>query len=59
MSVLCLLLVITKYNGTINAVLRNDLGILLIITVIIIIVVIIVITFTTSTTIIINNIMVA
>jgi len=31
MSVLCLLLIITKYRGTINAVLRKDLGILLII----------------------------
>jgi hypothetical protein len=49
MSVLYLLLIITKYSGTINAVLCKDLRILLIIIVIIIIVVIITITTTTTT----------
>ena len=48
MFVLCLLLIITKYNGTINAVLRKDLGILLIIIVIIIIIIIVIIVTTTT-----------
>jgi hypothetical protein len=49
MSVLCPLLITTKYIDTINAVLHKDLGILLKVIVFIIVVIIIIITTTTTT----------